>query len=227
MAMTTKTRETQEDIELLLPWHAAGTLNARDTERVDRALATNRELSDRYEQVRHELGEAIHLNESLGAPSSRVMENLFAKIDAEPRRKVKKERVGLGVRLANFFGGFSGRTVAYAGAVAGLAIVLQGGMLIRMLLTDHQVGPQLSSYEDNVRGVDGSSVFVRFKPQATSADVTKFLTDNKAVIIQGPTSNGMYQVRVSEMLLTQSDLAAIVKRLAGNPVVAMTVPAAH
>jgi hypothetical protein len=228
MAMTTKTKETQEDIELLLPWHAAGTLNARDTERVDQALANNRELADRYESVRRELGEAIHLNESLGAPTARAMDNLFAKIDAEPRRRVKKERVGFGVRLTNFFGGFSGRTVAYASAVAMLAIVLQGGMLTRMLLTDDPAAPQLSSYQENsVRGIDGTSVYIRFKPQATSADITKFLQDNKAVVIAGPTSNGMYQVRVSEMILRPADLVPIVKRLAANPVVGMTVPAAQ
>ena len=32
--MNTKNKEMQEDIELLLPWHAAGTLSRRDAERV-------------------------------------------------------------------------------------------------------------------------------------------------------------------------------------------------
>jgi len=73
--------ESQE-IEALLPWHAAGTLNRRDRERVERALASDSELARRFDLVREEQHETIHLNESLGAPSSRAMEKLFAAIEA-------------------------------------------------------------------------------------------------------------------------------------------------
>src|SRR5215510_2616150 len=62
--------EMPQDIELLLPWHAAGTLSRRDAARVEQALANDNELAARYELVREELGEAICLNENLGAPSA-------------------------------------------------------------------------------------------------------------------------------------------------------------
>ena len=77
----------REEIEALLPWHAAGTLSRRDAQRVEEALARDPELARRYALVREELGETIHLNETLGAPSARALENLFAKIDAEPARQ--------------------------------------------------------------------------------------------------------------------------------------------
>src|SRR5215211_6899619 len=74
----------QEDIEELLPWHAAGTLSRRDAERVEQALAQDAELARRYELVREEMAETIHLNETLGAPSARAAQRLFAAIEAEP-----------------------------------------------------------------------------------------------------------------------------------------------
>ena len=77
----------REELETLLPWHAAGTLNRRDAERVEKALAADRELMRRFDLAREELNETIHLNESLGAPSARAMEKLFAAIDAEPVRR--------------------------------------------------------------------------------------------------------------------------------------------
>jgi hypothetical protein len=83
--MINQERERQE-IESMLPWHAAGTLDRRDAERVARALAEDGELAQRYELVREELAETIRLNESLGAPSARAMERLFAAIDAEEER---------------------------------------------------------------------------------------------------------------------------------------------
>ncbi len=129
--MNTKIKEAQElpeDVELLLPWHAAGTLNRRDAARVEQALANDNELAARYEMVREELGETIRLNETLGAPSARAMQQLFAKIDAEPARKPKAS-FSLTAWLTDFVTGFSPRTLAYGATAAAFAIVLQAGIL--------------------------------------------------------------------------------------------------
>ena len=71
MAMTKMQAQEPGEIEMLLPWHAAGTLNARDTRRVDEALAHDLELAKQYAGVQQEYTETIDLNESLGAPSAR------------------------------------------------------------------------------------------------------------------------------------------------------------
>src|SRR4029453_17850915 len=76
MAMSKKLLEEPGEIEMLLPWHAAGTLNARDARRVDEALARDPELAKQYAVIREEYAETIHLNESLGAPSMRAMQKL-------------------------------------------------------------------------------------------------------------------------------------------------------
>ena len=49
-------------IEELLPWHATGTLSRRDADRVEQALAGDRELTRRYELVRQELADTTRLN---------------------------------------------------------------------------------------------------------------------------------------------------------------------
>ena len=87
--MTDKRLERQE-IEGLLPWHAAGTLSRRDADLVERALAADTELARRYDLVRQELAETIHLNETLGAPSERTMKKLFATIEAEEARAPRR-----------------------------------------------------------------------------------------------------------------------------------------
>ncbi len=85
MATSRKTLERGPgEIELLLPWHAAGTLNARDSRRVDEALARDPGLARQYAVIREEYAGTIDLNENLGAPSARAMQKLFAAIDAEP-----------------------------------------------------------------------------------------------------------------------------------------------
>ena len=57
-----------QELEPLLPWYATGTLSRRDANRVEQALASDRELARRYDLVREELVETIHLNEQLSPP---------------------------------------------------------------------------------------------------------------------------------------------------------------
>src|SRR5499427_10448468 len=87
MAMSKNKLDEPGEIEMLLPWHAAGTLSARDARRVEEALARDPELAKQYAVIREEFAETIGLNESLGAPSARAMQKLFAAIDAEPARE--------------------------------------------------------------------------------------------------------------------------------------------
>jgi hypothetical protein len=82
----------RHEIEALLPWYAAGTLSRREADLVERALAGDSELARRYDLIRQELAGTIHLNETLGAPSARVMEKLFAAIDAEEKDAARCQR---------------------------------------------------------------------------------------------------------------------------------------
>src|ERR1700747_2444841 len=116
MALSKRTPEQEpSDIEVLLPWHAAGTLNVRDARRVEEALTHDPSLARQYAVIREEYAETIALNESLGAPSVRAMQKLFAAIDAEPARKPSVS-LQLSARIAEFFARLSPRTLAYSAA---------------------------------------------------------------------------------------------------------------
>src|SRR5215204_5112095 len=109
----------REDIEALLPWHAAGTLSRRDAERVEQALAQDAELARQFELVREEMAETIHLNETLGAPSTRAAQKLFAAIEAEGTSK-KGHTVPFQMSgwLAGLMEQLSPRTLAWSAAAA-------------------------------------------------------------------------------------------------------------
>jgi hypothetical protein len=225
--MNTKMKEQQEDLEALLPWHAAGTLNRRDSARVEQALASDKELALRYALVREELNETIHLNETLGAPSARAMDKLFAMIDAEPARRPTAS-FSLGSWLTNFVTGFSPRTLAYGATAAALAIVLQAGILAGLVVKERAVGPQLASYEQATMAGTASYVQVRFKAEATAAGITKFLSDNKASIVGGPAAGtGLFRVRVADRALPDAELGALARTMAQADVVDFAVPSSQ
>jgi hypothetical protein len=222
-----KEEQGQDDIELLLPWHAAGTLSRRDAARVEQALANDNELARRYELVREELGEAIRVNESLGAPSACSMNKLFEMIDAEPVRSPKAS-LNLGAGFAAFLSSLQPRTLAYAGGAAAVVVVLQAGILAGMFLNERQAGPQLASYEETDPVPQGSFVLVRFNPQASAADITALLQDNKATIVGGPAAGtGLFRLRVSEAKLPQEELAATARRIGQHPAIGFSVPASQ
>jgi hypothetical protein len=215
-AMKQEAPERQE-IEELLPWHAAGTLSRRDAQRVEDALANDPELARRYALVREEFGETIHLNETLGAPSARALEKLFTKIDAEPERR-QTVSLNLGNRIGEFFASLSPRTLAWSASAAAIAILLQAGLLADIMLKETKTGYETASAPTTDPGV-GAFTLIRFAPQASSDDITKFLEANKLSIAAGPMAGGLYRVRVAVTGIPKGELANIVKKLQQDKVV--------
>ncbi len=212
----------QSDIEALLPWHAAGTLSRRDAQRVEEALARDPELARRYALVREELGETIHLNETLGAPSARAIEALFAKIDAEPKR-AGGSTVGLGTRLAGWLGGLTPRTLAFAGGAAVLAILLQAGLLAGLVLKQSDTAGFESASAPRSASEAGVFVLIRFAPQASVADINAFLAQNKLSIAAGPLPGDLYKVRLGDAAMSKDAAADAVKKLQQDKVVGFVV----
>jgi len=221
--MNTANEDGRSEIEDLLPWHAAGTLNPREAQSVEAALARDPELSRRYELVREELAQTIHLNETLGAPSPRAMTALFAKIDAEPARTAARS-INLAARIREFFASLSPRTLAWSAGAAALAIVLQAAVIGGIVLKEQSAGSyQTASVSGSASG-EGAYALIRFQPQASAAEVTNFLETNKLSIAGGPAAGGLYRARIAATKLPAADLDRRVQSLQGDKVVGFIAP---
>src|ERR1700704_4758753 len=150
MAVSKKMLDREpSEIEMLLPFHAAGTLNARDARRVDEALASDPDLARQYAVIREEYAETIHLNESLGAPSARAMQKLFAAIDGEPARDSNSLKLSISRRIAGFFASLSPRTLAWSASLGALALLLQAGVIGAVLMKNQSASFQTASLSTN------------------------------------------------------------------------------
>ncbi len=216
-------RLSADDIEALLPWYAAGTLDAREAAQVAAALATDVDLARRLDLVREEMAEAIVLNEALGAPSARVMENLFSAIDRERRNGPKPAASGLIGRLADLF---SPRAYAFAGAAAVLLIAVQAAVIARLALQDRgapEGGYIIQSLPNH--GLERNVALVQFADQASIADVTRFLAARGAAILEGP-DRGLYKVRLGEKsYVAKDERDSLIKAFQSSNIVASAVPA--
>jgi hypothetical protein len=200
----------RHEIEALLPWHAAGTLSRRDADRVEQALAADLELRRRYDLVREELNETIHLNETLGAPTARCMEKLFAAIDAEGERKPRRQgSFDFAGRLSEFLSGFAPRTLAWSAAAAALAIIVQAAVITSVVVKERGGTYEVASSQ--TKG-EGGLAMIRFTPQATMNDITNFLGAHQATVVDGP-DRGAYRIRFTTGGRSKDELRQAVRQM--------------
>ena len=228
MAMSNKMLDREpSEIEMLLPFHAAGTLNPRDARRVEEALARDPELAAQYAVIQEEYAETIHLNERLGAPSARAMQKLFAAIDAEPPRKPSLS-FNLSARLSGFFASLSPRTLAWSASVGAFALFLQAGVIGTVLMNNQNSSFQtasLNSEEPMTRGVDIGSpprAAVRFSPDARVADITALLDRYQASIVDGG-KGGMFRLQFGSRPMNKDDVAGLVGKLQHEKIINQVV----
>lgn len=228
MALSKKMLEREpSEIELLLPWHAAGTLNARDARRVEEALASDPALAKQYAAIRGEYEETIHLNESLGAPSARAMQKLFAAIDAEPARA--SGSLPLSARVATFFASLSPRTLAWSASLGAIALMLQAGIIGAVLMKTQTSTFQTASLSTGapitheLGAAAPSRALVRFTPEARVADITALLDSYQASII-GDAKGGMFRLQFDKAM-SQDELTSLLGRMQREKFVNLAVAA--
>ena len=216
------------EIEMLLPWHAAGTLNARDARRVEEALARDPDLARQYAVIREEYAETIHLNESLGAPSVRAMQKLFAAIDGEPVRKPSvTSRISTGI--AQFFASLSPRTLAWSAGAAAVALLLQAGVIGTVLLggqtyqtaslnTAERAAPAPMTRELAATGTPPRAL-VRFAPEAKMADINTLLDSYQATVLGG--ANGLFRLQFGSKSMSKDEVSGLMSKLRGEKIVSL------
>jgi hypothetical protein len=217
------------EIEMLLPWHAAGTLNARDARRVDEALASDPDLARQYAVIREEYAETIHLNESLGAPSARAMQKLFAAIDGEPVRKPSVS-VNISARISEFFAKLSPRTLAWSAGLGAVALLLQAGVIGAVLVKNQGASFQTASLDLSERnapitrdlGASPPRALVRFSDDARVADIKALLDTYQASIVDGA-KGGLFRLQFGTGAMGKNDLAALMSKLQKEKIVSLAV----
>ena len=196
--------------------------------RVDEALARDPELARQYAVIREEYAETIHLNESLGAPSARAMQRLFAAIDVEPPRE-RSSSLNLFAWLTRFFASLSPRTLAWSGSLGAIVLLLQAGV-IGAVLVDNQASTfqtaPLSANEPKTRDAGAGAplrALVRFKPDARAAEITSLLDSYHASIVD--TKGGLFRLQFGHSAITKDGVGALTEKLQSERIISLALPA--
>lgn len=224
MAMTeTHTpRDEREEIEMMLPWYVAGTLDRAETRRVEAYLRDHPELQDHLNLVREEMEETIGVNESLGTPSPGALDRLMEQVEGEarPAAQTAGSKTGLVQWLIDAWADLSPRATGFAAACAVAIICVQAAVLFtqpRLYETVSEPG------EETVQ--TGTFAQVMFEGSATVEQINELLTASGMKIVSGPKANGLYRIRVSDKALPEAERDARINQLQSSDLVQAVLPA--
>ncbi len=225
MSETSETFSEREDIEMMLPWYVAGTLEADEVARVERYLAAHPDMEMQLDLIRSEQNEAALANEMLGMPAPGGLERLRASIAADAPASARLAAAGSSVwsELKSLFSAPTPRAVQWAGMAAALVLMLQAGV-IGGLMTSQPTPGKGNTYE--VAGgqqTKGLKLVVRFAPAATSAQIADALAAVDGQIIAGPKPGGLFEVRIADPEEGKPDKTAIIAKLKSDGIVTLVL----
>jgi hypothetical protein len=93
-------------------------------------------------------------------------------------------------------------------------------IIVQATVTTVRFAQQETGYQTASAPPEGALVAVRFAPQASMADVSKFLDAYTASFADGPRSGNMFRLRVADAALPPDQLTQIAGRMAHENVIA-------
>jgi hypothetical protein len=114
------------------------------------------------------------------------------------------------------------RLVSKIGSHAFLLFSLAAAIVVVLVQAGLKTAPVKESnggYELASASAEGPVLAVRFVPNASLVDITKFLDVYKASLFDGPGPGGFYRLRIPSTSLSQEEIKALIGRMAGEKVV--------
>ncbi|WP_372426072.1 S8 family serine peptidase [Salinarimonas chemoclinalis] len=209
-----------DDPALLLPWHAAGTLDAGDRARVERFLADNPEQQAHLAAIAEEREATVVLARAAPVPGAGSIDAILA----QARREAPRAAAGAIPSAAAARRGFAARALAgLSGLLDALSPPLRGAAIAALvLLAVAQAGvigglvgapPAETTFRtatgDGAAAPVRASILVVFAPEATAGAIGDLLAALDARIVDGPRAGGLYALALPE----GSDADAALARL--------------
>lgn len=213
MTNENETLNEADTFAALLPWYVSGKISAADKARVEAYLATHPEAEMQLELVRAEADAVFSANQEIA--THRVsFDAIKAKLHASPSARFSSMRAGLIDRVGSLIASLTPRQLALAGMAAALAVVVQTatiGALVNAMLGGGGSYETASGPGDKLAA--GTYALVSFQPAAPAGTLSAFLADAGYVIVEGPKAGGVYRLRLSGNVLTDTERDAIVEKL--------------
>lgn len=177
--MPERERDDDREREELLAFLANGTIDDHDRAELERALAADEALrAERDFVARLRLG--VKAASEAPDPGELPLRRALKRIEREEARDRRPSRWWRAAAIA-----------------AGVAVVIQSGVIVRQLYAPPAGGPALLGEE---RPAEGRAVLqVVFAPEAREGEIRALLREVHGEIVDGPSAAGVYRVALDDV----------------------------
>lgn len=207
MGNETEMLSEADEFAALLPWYVTGKLSSAERAKVDAYMASHPEARRQLAVAREEADLIFGADADLEVPHY-ALDKLKASLASNPSVRIASAKASLFDKISSAFGGFgsafSPRQLAFASMTAALLMGVLAGILAGPLTRSQQF--EVATGPSAVTG--GTYALVSLAPSASAAALSAFLAENKFAIVDGPSSSGVYRVRVSHEALTPDSAEA-------------------
>lgn len=189
-----ETPQGYDELEACLPWYINGTLDAETRNRIATALLTDARLRKALELAQDEAEAVGDINESIAAPSPRVLDNIVSKLPPVSRANSAFLRWFLAERFTDFMAAMRPRTLVYVAVTAALVLTIQAGVIGMLALQNQGPGPDLASVPVVDSSTQDLQLIVKFAPGAEFSKVADLLEELDAEIVSGPSGGGLFTI---------------------------------
>ena len=140
-----------------------------------------------------------------------------------PLADVHRSKIRIWQELARRFSAFK---IGLRPDILGwLMAAVMVGVIAQATVKLAPVSKRMETYRTASAQAEDGVVIVRFAPQASVADVTKFLRSYNASIVAGPQMGDLYRLRFNEATLPQDERSKIVDRMKQDRIVTLAAAA--
>jgi anti-sigma-K factor RskA len=189
-----ETPQGYDELEACLPWYINGTLDVETRNRIATALLTDARLRKALELAQDEAEAVGDINESIAAPSPRVLNNIVSKLPPVSRANSAFLRWFLAERFTEFMAALRPRTLLYAAVTAALVLTIQTGVIGMLALQNQGSSPELASVPEIGASIQKLQLIVKFAPGAEFSKVADLLEELDAEIVSGPSGGGLFTI---------------------------------
>ncbi len=194
--MSTLSENERQELSLLLPWYANGTLDGEDSRKVEAALAEDDDLAREFDLVLEDQAAVVDLVSEEEVPLS-MPERFKAALHAEqanpdPGTAQQERGENVSDRLIAFL--FPARPRAYAFVAAMVVLLVPAVAIFSYVAGSRQETQYLTATGVEEPAGETARLLVKFSSDVTWADIDTFLKENRGQIVKGPTADGMYEL---------------------------------
>ena len=192
--MTNESEKSNKDLEELLPFYVAGTLDSDEVSRVEAYLAAN-EAARKEVDVLRSIQEMVKNQAFPQSPGEFGFKRLEKMISEEPQIQASNDNVEAWWRPV------------------GIAASFAAAFFALIAVQDFGTSPGGFETASGPINVTGPLVQVIFQPDVTEAEIRSFFLEKNLVIVNGPSAIGLYYVEYGVEDASQQELEALIDEL--------------